>query len=92
MAGDLCGRRDSPAKPSRPDCRYRSTHLRSVGRELYLFKQLNPTKPLPNVAVHLGQGNWKRCLLTTPLIARWIPAVRILHPFPNVRFAAKHPR
>jgi group II intron reverse transcriptase/maturase len=26
------------------------------------------------------------------LIARWIPPVRILHPYPNVRFDATHPR
>jgi RNA-directed DNA polymerase len=32
---------------------------------------------------------WNRLL---PLFDRWIPQVRILHPYPNVRFDAKHPR
>jgi RNA-directed DNA polymerase len=27
-----------------------------------------------------------------PLFDRWIPPVRILHPYPNVRFDARHPR
>lgn len=27
-----------------------------------------------------------------PLIVRWLPCPRILHPYPNVRFAATHPR
>jgi hypothetical protein len=26
------------------------------------------------------------------LVRRWIPSVRILHPYPNVRFDAIHPR
>ena len=26
------------------------------------------------------------------IVTRWLPASRILHPFPNVRFAATHPR
>jgi group II intron reverse transcriptase/maturase len=26
------------------------------------------------------------------LVRRWLPSVRILHPYPSVRFAAKHPR
>jgi len=32
---------------------------------------------------------WSRFL---SLIARWIPSAQILHPYPNVRFDAKHPR
>ncbi len=32
---------------------------------------------------------WARFL---SLIVRWIPSARILHPYPNVRFDAKHPR
>jgi hypothetical protein len=27
-----------------------------------------------------------------PHIRRWIPSVRILHPYPNERFDAMHPR
>jgi len=27
-----------------------------------------------------------------PLVTRWIPSVRVLHPYPDVRFAATHPR
>jgi RNA-directed DNA polymerase len=27
-----------------------------------------------------------------PLVARWIPAVRILHPYPDLRFGARYPR
>jgi group II intron reverse transcriptase/maturase len=27
-----------------------------------------------------------------PLVARWLPSPRILHPYPSVRFAVKHPR
>ncbi len=26
------------------------------------------------------------------IVIRWLPRTRILHPFPNVRFAATHPR
>ena len=33
--------------------------------------------------------NWRRFQV---LIQRWIPAQRILHPFPSVRFDAMHPR
>ena len=39
-----------------------------------------------------GQRNpwtWERLI---PFINRWIPSLRILHPYPNVRFDAKHPR
>ena len=27
-----------------------------------------------------------------PLVARWIPSVRVLHPHPNLRFDARYPR
>jgi RNA-directed DNA polymerase len=33
--------------------------------------------------------NWARF---APLIARWLPRARILHPYPSERFAVKHPR
>lgn len=33
--------------------------------------------------------NWKRM---DRLAARWLPRVRIMHPWPSVRFAATHPR
>ena len=33
--------------------------------------------------------NWRRFQV---LIPRWIPTQRILHPFPSVRFDARHPR
>jgi hypothetical protein len=39
-----------------------------------------------------GQGrayDWDRL---QKLVRRWLPSVRILHPYPNARFAAKHPR
>ncbi len=39
-----------------------------------------------------GQGrayDWERM---QRLARRWLPSVRILHPYPNVRFAATHPR
>lgn len=26
------------------------------------------------------------------IVTRWLPRTRIMHPFPNVRFAAIHPR
>src|SRR5215475_2270297 len=36
-----------------------------------------------------GQKPWERL---TPLLDRWIPFPRILHPYPSARFAAMHPR
>jgi group II intron reverse transcriptase/maturase len=39
-----------------------------------------------------GQGrayDWDRLQI---LVRRWLPSVRILHPYPSVRFAAMHPR
>jgi group II intron reverse transcriptase/maturase len=36
-----------------------------------------------------GKTTWARI---NRLAARWIPKPRILHPWPNVRFAVKHPR
>jgi RNA-directed DNA polymerase len=27
-----------------------------------------------------------------PILYRWIPQPRVLHPYPHVRFAATHPR
>jgi hypothetical protein len=27
-----------------------------------------------------------------PIVDHWIPRARILHPYPNVRFYAKHPK
>jgi RNA-directed DNA polymerase len=33
--------------------------------------------------------NWARI---GRLVARWLPIPRVLHPYPNVRFAANHPR
>jgi hypothetical protein len=33
--------------------------------------------------------NWQRL---TPLLERWIPFPRVLHPYPQARFAARHPR
>ena len=39
-----------------------------------------------------GQGraySWERM---QQLVRRWLPSVRLLHPYPSVRFAAKHPR
>jgi len=39
-----------------------------------------------------GQGrayDWERM---QRLVRRWLPSVRILHPYPSVRFAATHPR
>jgi hypothetical protein len=36
-----------------------------------------------------GQKPWQRL---SPLLERWIPFPRVLHPYPQVRFAAMHPR
>src|ERR1700726_4024426 len=36
-----------------------------------------------------AQMRWDRL---TPLLNRWIPQPRILHPYPDARFAATHPR
>jgi RNA-directed DNA polymerase len=36
-----------------------------------------------------GQVSWQR---HTPLLDRWIPVPRVLHPYPQQRFAASHPR
>jgi group II intron reverse transcriptase/maturase len=36
-----------------------------------------------------AQMRWDRL---TPLLSRWIPPPRILHPYPDARFAATHPR
>lgn len=33
--------------------------------------------------------NWERF---GPIVKKWIPTPRVLHPYPNVRFYAKHPR
>jgi group II intron reverse transcriptase/maturase len=33
--------------------------------------------------------NWERF---SPIVKKWIPTPTILHPYPNVRFYAKHPR
>jgi len=33
--------------------------------------------------------NWKRI---APLVEQWLPLPKILHPYPNLRFDAKHPR
>jgi RNA-directed DNA polymerase len=36
-----------------------------------------------------GEKPWQRL---TPLLERWIPFPRVLHPYPQARFAARHPR
>ena len=36
-----------------------------------------------------GSVQWQR---HTPLLDRWIPVPRVLHPYPQQRFAARHPR
>jgi RNA-directed DNA polymerase len=36
-----------------------------------------------------AEVNWQRL---TPLLERWIPFPRVLHPYPQARFAATHPR
>ena len=36
-----------------------------------------------------GQVSWRR---HNPLLDRWIPIPRVLHPYPRARFAAQHPR
>jgi len=33
--------------------------------------------------------NWARM---SRIVTRWLPRSRVLHPFPEVRFAATHPR
>src|SRR5438477_3896472 len=36
-----------------------------------------------------GRVSWQR---HTPVLDRWIPIPRVLHPYPQQRFAARHPR
>jgi RNA-directed DNA polymerase len=36
-----------------------------------------------------GKVSWERL---NPLLDRWIPIPRVLHPYPEARFAARHPR
>jgi RNA-directed DNA polymerase len=36
-----------------------------------------------------SQVSWSRL---TPLLDRWLPVPRVLHPYPSVRFAVTHPR
>src|SRR5215831_17806127 len=36
-----------------------------------------------------AEVNWQRL---TPLLERWIPFPRVLHPYPQTRFAATHPK
>jgi RNA-directed DNA polymerase len=36
-----------------------------------------------------GQVSWQR---HSPILDRWIPFPRVLHPYPQQRFAARHPR
>src|SRR5271157_5064335 len=36
-----------------------------------------------------AEVNWQRMI---PLLERWIPFPRVLHPYPQARFAATHPR
>jgi group II intron reverse transcriptase/maturase len=36
-----------------------------------------------------GRKSWERL---SPLLNRWIPRPRVLHPYPEQRFAARHPR
>jgi len=36
-----------------------------------------------------AQVRWGRLF---PILYRWIPQPRVLHPYPDVRFAATHPR
>ena len=38
---------------------------------------------------HRGRAMWDRL---TPIFQRWIPAPRVLHPYPLERFVATHPR
>ena len=44
--------------------------------------------PLQFVVTRLGL-NWAGM---SPQVSRWIPSVRILHPYPSERFSAMHPR
>jgi hypothetical protein len=36
-----------------------------------------------------GEVSWERL---KPLLKRWIPSPRVLHPYPQTRFAARYPR
>lgn len=38
---------------------------------------------------HKHRLKWERF---GPLVNQWIPSARILHPYPNERFYAKHPK
>ena len=50
-----------------------------------VFKQLVAQHPEnPDYRVRWGR--------LFPILYRWIPQPRVLHPYPDVRFAATHPR
>jgi len=44
-----------------------------------------------NVLVRRSQRAQMRWERITPLLARWVPPPRILHPYPDARFYATHP-
>ena len=45
-----------------------------------------------NVLVRRSQRARVRWGRLFPILSRWIPQPRVLHPYPHVRFAATHPR
>ena len=45
-----------------------------------------------SVLVRRSQGAQVRWARLSPVLTRWIPQPRTLHPYPDARFAASHPR
>jgi len=45
-----------------------------------------------SVLVRRSQRAKVRWARLSPVLTRWIPQPRILHPYPDARFAASHPR
>ncbi len=61
-----------------------STQLRTFWRRL--------SRLWRNVLVRRSQRAQVRWERLSPIMIRWIPLPRILHPYPDARFAATHPR
>jgi hypothetical protein len=50
---------------------------------------INPRKHAADVLPADAPVHWERF---GPIANHWVPRPRILHPYPNARFYAKHPR
>ena len=61
-----------------------STQLRIFRRRVYRLWR--------SVLIRRSQRARVRWGRLSPVLTRWIPPPRILHPYPDARFAATHPR